>query len=54
MCIDSVDVHEESSAKSAERDSVHVLVWIVQGLSTCACVCVCYESAKSKVIVQNM
>src|SRR4029434_10509943 len=40
----SVDVHEESSAKSAERDSVHVLVWIVQGLSTCACVC--EDSAK--------
>ena len=33
-----------STRKVVQRDSVHVLVWIVQGLSTCACVC--EDSAK--------
>ena len=40
----SVLMSTRKVVQRVQRDSVHVLVWIVQGLSTCACVCV--DSAK--------
>src|SRR4029434_11238343 len=40
----SVLMFTRKVVQRVQRDSVHVLVWIVQGLSTCACVC--EDSAK--------
>src|SRR4029434_1272159 len=45
VCIGCVSVDvTRKVVQRVQRDSVYVRVWIVQGLSTCACVC--EDSAK--------